>query len=95
MTTTVFEPVRCVKQIDDETRAMALAEAIGFVSRLTDAIDFDRGRGIIGDDSECVWTKTGHRITFSVDATRLCITVSVDPDAEAGGGGDGRGEEGC
>jgi len=55
----------------------------GMVMRVND-IDPSRGTGIIDDETKCVWTTGGHRITMSgkVGGARIG-TCSKEPDPMA------------
>jgi hypothetical protein len=58
--------------------------ALRIIRRLRD-IDPSRGCGVLGNDSRCVWTRDGHRITFWVDRVHGyggSVSKVVDPLAD-------------
>lgn len=61
------------------------------VVRLHDA-DLSKGAGVLSNTSKCIWTKDGHRITFTmISGGGLLSSLSkeIDPTVahEAGAGG--------
>jgi hypothetical protein len=58
----------------------ALGPTASAVVRLSE-VDVERGEGLIGPASKCVWTKDGRRITFTISGDGSLVgTVTREPD---------------
>lgn len=59
------------------------------VIQLGDA-DLSKGAGVLGNNRKCIWTKDGHRITFTMisgGGILSSLSKEIDPAAASGEGG--------
>lgn len=62
-----FDPVQKYEPVDRGTVAM-LGQQLGLAAIVVELgkVDLSKGAGVLGDNSKCLWTTDGKRITFSL-----------------------------